>query len=72
MIQSAANLEIHTLVDFLFGSLTKVMLNKTCGSLKAINSSLQSEIVVYTAVQQRNPDFTTAPRGLVVCLFDMS
>lgn len=40
------------------------MLNKTCGSLKAINIGPEFETVVSTAVEQTNPDFTTAVWGL--------
>lgn len=46
--------------------MTEVMLNKTCGPLKAINSGLEFETVVSTAVHQGDPDFTVALWGLVV------
>lgn len=61
MIQAAAYLHIHSLADFFLGNMTEVMLNKTYGSLKAINIGLEFEAVV---VEQRNPDFTTAVWGL--------
>lgn len=60
MIQSAANFDIHSLADFFLGNMTEVMPNKTCGSLKAINSGLEFETVVSTAVQQVNPDSSMA------------
>lgn len=64
MIQAAAYFHIQYLADFFLCNMTEVMLNKTCGSLKAINSGLEFETIVSTAVEQRNPDFTTAVWGL--------
>lgn len=69
VIQSAANFDMHSLADFFLGNMTEVMLNKTCGSLKAINSGLEFETVVSTAARQGNPDSTMALCGLVVSLW---
>lgn len=43
--------------DFFLGKSTEVMLNKTCGSLKAFNSGLEFETIVSAAVDQGNTDF---------------
>lgn len=57
MIQAAANFNIHSLAET-----TEVMLNKTCGSLKAINSGLEFETIVSAAVEIQI--FTMALWGL--------
>lgn len=65
VIHSAANFNIHSLADSFFGNITEVMLNKTCGSLKVINRSLEFGTTVST-LGQSNPDFTQSSCFLIV------
>lgn len=47
MCDSVSSYSIYTRRRIFFGKITAVVLNKTCDSLKAIKSSVQSETVVY-------------------------
>lgn len=69
MCDSVSSYSIYTRRRIFFGKITAVVLNKTCDSLKAIKSSVQSETVVYYCA---NPDIVMALQGLFISLGNMS